>query len=156
MPGTMSKVPTDLTPMWRDVAALMLNSTRKTFEVGGRPGRWQALKRGGPAMLRRSGGLLRTLRAEVSPFSATVVMGEGVPYAKIHQYGGTIPHPGSSKFQRFIVEGKWISTNFTRPHPIVMPPRPYLLFQAEDIEAIGQMAMGYIVNFMNTNKERIA
>ena len=56
-----------------------------------------------------------------------------VPYAKIHNEGGTIHHPGSDKLQAFLAEGEdmpiggdIIFRRGTKAHDIVIPKRKYL------------------------------
>jgi phage gpG-like protein len=56
-----------------------------------------------------------------------------VPYARIHELGGTINHPGGTHYM--MVGGRSVFVNkakgqamglpTTKPHPIVMPARPY-------------------------------
>lgn len=55
-----------------------------------------------------------------------VASGGNIPYAAIHEYGGTIHHPGSNKFQAFEVGGSMVFTNKTAPHDITMPERSYM------------------------------
>lgn len=55
-----------------------------------------------------------------------VASGGNIPYAAIHEYGGTIHHPGSDKLQVFEVGGKTVFTNHTAAHDIVMPERSYM------------------------------
>lgn len=78
-------------------------------------------------------------------------------YAAIHHYGGTINHPGgtayvivgrrSAKFSRgqakFIsnrraseLEAAGVEVRRTRPHPITIPARPYVVIQDEDLVEI--------------------
>jgi phage gpG-like protein len=62
--------------------------------------------------------------------------GTRVPYAAIHEYGGTIQHPGGTAYivtrrgARFISNAEAETTRRqvrrTRPHPITIPARPYL------------------------------
>ena len=69
-----------------------------------------------------------------------------VPYAAIHQFGGTIEHPGSDKFQAFEIGGQWVYTHGTKPHPITIPARPYMMFQDADVEQIIQILGDKIVS----------
>ena len=60
--------------------------------------------------------------------------GSNVPYANIHEYGGTINHPGGTPY-KFIGDGKIVffkktdpraaKLKKTKPHSINMPARPY-------------------------------
>ena len=96
----------------------------------------------GEVLNHQTGQLARNIKA----LKAAILMGMTawkvavsllrVPYARIHEYGGIIHHPGSDKLQawrgapdasRF---GERISgmvfTRRTRPHDIPMPERSYL------------------------------
>lgn len=67
-------------------------------------------------------------------------VGTNVSYARIHEKGGVINHPGGTHYimtddgPRFLSEekalelrlqGKWVGV--TKPHTINMPPRPFML-----------------------------
>lgn len=78
----------------------------------------------------RTGALYRSIKANLVENPTSIygqVFSDGsVPYARIHEYGGTIQHPGSSKFQAWQGPAGWVFTHFTRPHPIPIPERSYL------------------------------
>lgn len=78
----------------------------------------------------RSGDLAAGIRpapSKIEGGKAIVgLMVVGVKYWAVHEYGATINHPGSSKFQRFGWRGNIVFTNYTRPHVIKIRPRPYL------------------------------
>ena len=78
----------------------------------------------------RSGALYRSIKANLVENPTSIygrVYSDGsVPYARIHEYGGTIQHPGSSKFQAWQGPAGWVFTHFTRPHAIPIPQRSYL------------------------------
>jgi phage gpG-like protein len=73
-----------------------------------------------------------------------------IPYARIHEFGGTINHPGGTKYYfgpdgdiRFLPNTARRFVGITKPHPIRMPARPYLApaiedFQREEIPVIFQ------------------
>lgn len=75
--------------------------------------------------------------------------GSSVVYAAIHEYGGSINHPGGTAYMG-IPNGKGLVTflkkagtypseaKFTKPHKITMPARPYLAPAIEDYKASGQ------------------
>jgi phage gpG-like protein len=67
----------------------------------------------------------------------TLSYGSKVPYAAIHEYGGTIAHPGSSKFQVFSIGNKTIYTRYTQPHSIGIPKRPYLAPAVKQMQGKG-------------------
>lgn len=65
--------------------------------------------------------------------------GSKVVYAAIHEYGGTINHPGSTKPQAWRnSEGKLvIRGRGTKPHPIKIPARPYFAPALKEFEKNG-------------------
>ncbi len=59
-----------------------------------------------------------------------------VPYTAIHNYGGTISHPGTSNgFGRKIK---------IRPHLIAIPARPFDQFTPDHEDQIGELVEGYL------------
>lgn len=102
--------------------------------------RWPARKRPdrGRATLVKTGKLRRSIRImKVTPSSVTV--GSSMPYASIHNFGGTIQHPGGSPYiflgnrivyirkttaARRLSEGKKV--NYTKPHAIKIPQRKFM------------------------------
>jgi hypothetical protein len=65
--------------------------------------------------------------------------GIAIPYARIQEEGGVIAHPGSDKFQAFLVgngggfsgglkQGSMVFTHKTKPHAIPIPEHPYMRF----------------------------
>ena len=50
----------------------------------------------------------------------------GVKYGMIHERGGVVQHPGSTKYQRFVWQGSLRHTHYTRPHAIRIPARPFI------------------------------
>jgi hypothetical protein len=81
----------------------------------------------------RSGDLRRTVKIIPARYRGSIVHGgiaAGSPkvlYARIHEQGGTIHHPGSvGKLQVFQAGGKTIFATRTKPHAIRIPARPYL------------------------------
>lgn len=77
--------------------------------------------------------------------------GAGVPYAKIHEFGGTINHPGgtayfmSSELGRavFVSNASALADGLprTRPHAIQMPERSYMRSGFEDRASSGVEAL---------------
>lgn len=80
---------------------------------------------------------------------ATITLDYGIdvneiPYARIHEYGGTINHPGGTKYYfgpdgdiRFLPNTARRFVGITKPHPIRMPARPYLAPAVEDFQREG-------------------
>jgi phage gpG-like protein len=103
-----------------------------------------------------------------------VYVGTNVLYAAIHHFGGTINHPGGTPYMHFggndivflrkssaFEAGKktkqqkgirkirkgmksGIEIKFTKPHPINMPARPFLMLQAEDYKRIDNIMKKHI------------
>lgn len=61
--------------------------------------------------------------------------GSKVIYARIHEEGGTINHPGSSKRQVWMSGGELVVTRKTKPHQITIGARPYLAPALEDYKS---------------------
>lgn len=64
-----------------------------------------------------------------------VEYGSKVIYAAIHEYGGTINHPGSTKRQAWYSDGQLVVTHKTKPHQITIDARPYLAPALEDYKS---------------------
>lgn len=143
--GTLPQVNTDLTPAFETISDIMFNSVLDNFLFGGRPDKWQNLKEFGvvssyESHLRKSGDLINAIQKGFDSQSATVgIDTDVIPYAAIHNFGGTIKHPGSKKFQVFSYGDSIIFTHGTKPHDIDIPARPYMLFQEEDKTKILQI-----------------
>jgi phage gpG-like protein len=140
----------------RKIADLMYKSVGQNFSVGGRPTAWPPLKTGGPSFLGgKQGGIFRAIRKSNTANTATVGLSTSqIRYARIHQFGGTIQHPGSSKFQVFMWKGRKVFTWFTKRHKIPMRQRTFLLFQDEDVKAINALVTGAIFSApQRTNKK---
>ena len=123
----------DLTDVFAECEQLMLQSVRQNFFAGGRPNTWAPLKKTGePSHLYKSGKLVEQIGSHHGADFAEVYVSD-VPYAAIQNFGGTIHHPGSTKFQAFQIGDKWVYTHGTQPHEIDIPARPFMLFQDEDV-----------------------
>lgn len=137
------------TSVFDDIGTILMMSQLKNFAVGGRPDQWPPSKRvlaSGGQTLVKSGALRDSGRiSDVGNDHVDVEWGRGLPYAAIHQFGGTINHPGSDKLQVFQIDGHTIFTHKTRAHKIDIPARPYLLFQEEDVRRIGEMLTSFII-----------
>ena len=86
----------------------------------------------------------------------TVTYGSRVPYARIHEYGGTIRHPGGTPY--FIKNGELIFVRKrnpiaarlpkTKPHPIRIPARPYLTPALREFEQSGKREFSEKIKFI--------
>lgn len=81
----------------------------------------------------RSGRLHRSIQQEVEADTGDGIVGTELVYGPIHEYGGTINHPGGTPY-RFIfgrpvflrkATGAGKNTSVTKPHVIRIPARPY-------------------------------
>jgi len=94
------------------------------------------------SLMFRSGALMRSIRRTKTTANSAVIQAGGshVPYAEIHNEGGTIKHPGGTAY--FAQDGKAIFVSNdtassyeykynrkmkrTKPHPIPIPKRQYM------------------------------
>ena len=132
--GTLPKVNTNFEPQMEQIADLMYRSVQENFLSGGRPNQWAPLQPLGEiSHLMRNGNLFENIQLRWNDKEAVVWVDTArVPYAAINNYGGTIKHPGSEKFQVFDYMGGTVFTHGTKPHNINIPARPFMLFQEED------------------------
>lgn len=124
-------------------------SIDENFIRQGRPKRWKPLKRStikkrrlkqqtGTKILQASGGLATSITGNVR--GNKIILGSPKEYARIHNEGGTIRHPGGTKYAhvgpgevRFLRKSATKFDGITKPHNIKIPARPFLLFQKKDI-----------------------
>ncbi|HEX7732425.1 MAG TPA: hypothetical protein VF415_07240 [Rhodanobacter sp.] len=116
----------------------------------------KASKLSGNPLNRRSGRLSSSVhpvsQSTADTISAGAGGGAGVPYAKIHEYGGTIHHPGGTAFfisqllggrAFFVSNASAIASSLprTKPHDIPMPERSYMRsgFRDEAPSGIAQL-----------------
>ena len=132
-------------PVMETIGDLAAESIQKNFAVGGRPGKWKALKYRSGSPLRDSGVLMNSIAA--GPATASVVqVGTGEKYAAIHNFGGSTgprvirPKKGKALF--------WPGA----AHPVkevhhpgsVIPQREFMLLQKEDIELFKKMLAEWV------------
>jgi len=128
-------------PLFAIVANRLRNDTMRNFREGGwYPGKWPMSRRAagmtrGRTLVQR-GTLSRSISARSGAGFAKV--GTSVKYARIHQFGGTINHPGGTPYittgRAFAGSVSWLKkdgdyppgTKFTRAHQIPIPARPFL------------------------------
>ena len=87
-------------------------------------------------------GNISDLRIEGSTITVDYgIDADVIPYARIHEYGGTINHPGGTKYYfgpdgdiRFLPNTARRFVGITKPHAIRMPARPYLAPAVEDFQ----------------------
>ena len=150
----------DTKPLMRAIAGDMQASSRKNFDAQGRPG-WQGLEPGTMAQRGRKGkwpgrilqvsGLLRKLQSASDEKAA--IVGTNLVYAKTHQYGARINHPGGTAYIPTKRGNIWISNkdpraarlNRTKPHTITVPARPFLSLQRDEVDAIQERAAKFFL-----------
>lgn len=157
------------------IAGLIESAIDKNFDVGGRwdgkgtdffsggSQKWKERskntlstykksKRGIRPTLIRTGTLKRQI--EVIGIGNKIKISANSPYAKIHQYGGDINHPGGTaylgsyfisnkKASSLISKGREIKR--TKPHKIYIPPRPYLTITPDDLKEIKELIKKNII-----------
>ncbi len=129
-------------------------SVKRNFAVGGRPTKWAPLsiayasqKRGGK-ILNASGRLAGSIHYEADNDSATV-MTDKLPYARIHNFGGrTKPHEikaRNKKSLRFMAGGVPVMRKKVNHPGSIIPARPYMVLQDQDITTFGEMITAFLV-----------
>lgn len=126
----------DLRPVMREAAAIIKNSVRENFEVGGRP-KWapsfRAKTEGGMTLV-RSGILERSIQSHYDAHSA--IVGTNLEYAAIHHFGGTTkPHVIRARDKKALMFFDGNTPIYRRAvnHPgSKIPARPFLLVQPQD------------------------
>lgn len=120
-------------------------------------------KLSGQVLNKRTGHLQQSIQQKVdetpNEITGTVYSAGDVKYAAIHEYGGTIHHPGGTAYYFNERLGKMVflsnktaaSFNFprTKPHDIVMPQRSFMrtsLAENEDhiVKVLTEAAVGGI------------
>lgn len=151
-------------PLMRNLAAVMHQAVMDNFDTGGRPA-WVPLA---PATVRykKEAGRERPLimnnhlRGSITSYydNDSALVGSNLPYARIHQEGGTITQPPrtQSTFHKVRKDGsvkrqfvKKSQSNSERIHhvgtrKITIPARPYLQLTDADRQKIRQVVMQYL------------
>lgn len=133
--------------VWDSVSDILLQSVTENFLQGGRPDKWipsqRAMKEGGKTLI-QSGALMASgMVSERTDTSVSVTWGVGLDYALIHQFGGVIKHPHMRrKVLKSGKKGKFAQVEGGE-YEIVIPARPYVMFQAEDIDRITTVFQEY-------------
>jgi phage virion morphogenesis protein len=97
--------------------------------------RWKANTQGTPTLY-QSGALSRSIDYAVT--GSQVIVGSGLVYSAIHQYGGTIV-PRDADALAFM-----IGNAFVRVQKVVMPARPYLGVSNDNASEIVDVAARFI------------
>jgi phage gpG-like protein len=115
------KLGRDPTPVLKAMGTTFLSITMGNFKAANgdyRPLTWKPKYGGAPATLQKSGTLSRAFHLSVSRTLATVA--NPMPYAAIHQFGGTI-QPKTKKFLA------WMGADGVKlvRKSVTIPPRPF-------------------------------
>ena len=124
------------------ISVSFLAITDDNFDMQGRPA-WAGLS-AAYLKVRKQGKILSQsgqLRDSIQTFHSDTEAGlsSNLPYSAIHQFGGTIKHPGGTRYQ-VIGSGMAVfvsnafsgpTTGVTKAHDILMPARPYLPMDAD-------------------------
>jgi phage gpG-like protein len=142
------------TPAFQGMGRVLLSGLQLRFRKGVAPDgtAWKKSRRviesGGQTL--RDKGILRNSFSYVATGNS-VTIGTNVIYAAIHHFGGTIRHPGGTRFVLVDGEARFVSNSFmgpvhglTKPHPIPMPARPILGASKSDIEGLLKSLQGHI------------
>lgn len=121
------------------LARLIRESTRERVLAGGPApdgSAWKPNRAGLTPILNRSGALARSIDYAVSGMQA--VIGSGLIYAAIHQFGGTIV-PKSASALVFSVGNRLFSVK-----KVTMPARPYIGLSGDDRSEMLQAVAAYV------------
>lgn len=118
-----------------EVGAQRIRGTASvSITTGAQSGKNHKPSRPGTPPNEESGGLRAGIKTrDAGPLMVEVI--SDARYAAIHEFGGTIQHPGGTPY--FIRDGKAVFVSkggygafhtlpLTKPHAIVMPKRPYM------------------------------
>ncbi len=151
----------NLNPVLRDFGEHMRRSVEKDFQKGGDPP-WKKSKKAKGKTLIASAVLKNSITPDL--IRGGIVIGTNVPYAAIHQFGGTIPAhkvtagPGkvlpipiagatliSAKTGR-AMKGQAVIFRMSAQIPeITMPARPFLVFHDKNIDYFHRSLKAYVV-----------
>lgn len=136
----INKVIKELSSFTKDVAILAADLFDQNFEresffgQAWKPSQYVKAKRQGGKLLQKSGRLRRSIKYQFK--GNNIVFTSNVPYAEIHNQGGTINHPGGTAYFYNKNKGEtiWVSNrkavgkNYprTKKHNIDMPKRQFI------------------------------
>jgi len=143
-------------PGLKIMGEIVRTSVIRNFEVGGRPGKWKALrastlrrKRGGRILVQQgfAGGLMGSIHARVA--GERVLIGTNKVYAAVHQFGAKKGSFGTVVAQ---VRAHTRLGRTVRAHRRRMripwgdiPARPFLMVQDEDWREMREALGDYII-----------
>ncbi len=135
MLGALARRARDLEPVRRDFAEYLVGSVKRNFEAGGRPRPWPPsarARRHGDKTLINTGRLRASISWRVR--GNAVLVGTNLAYAPAHQFGvrkritqRVRAHARRTRTGRVVA----VRAHTRRIH-MRLPPRPFLVVQAED------------------------
>ncbi len=128
----------EIRPALAQIGQMLVDSVQENFERGGRPEKWPRSKKPRGKTLIKEGDLMGSINWKVHGNEA-VSVGTDRKYGAIHQFGGVI-RPKSGKYLTFRIGDRWV-----RKKEVTIPPRPYLVVQAEDMEEIKDILLEHIL-----------
>lgn len=151
----------DLSPLMAELAAELLQSTRRRFETESAPEgqSWPPLSKGtlkqrgqNARALRKSGRLYQSIHARAGKDEALV--GTNVVYAAIHQFGGEVQHFARSQVQAVNASGRFTKKRKTNrrerrvtigEHAVTIPARPFFGVSSRDRDDLADGMRRYLV-----------
>ncbi len=152
-----------------EIGILMMASVQKNFEEQGRPDKWIPLSPMTIAMrrskdkssikiLQDTGRLRNSIGYKVTNDGTGVAVGTNVEYGKSHQYGDTMHIPSRTivpkiaKVLRFVINGKVVFAKKVKQkaRTAIIPRRPFLLFQNDDLQDIRGVLIENLENEVNS------
>lgn len=140
----------DVRPVLRAMGTTLMSITMGTFNSVGaqdRPAAWPPKRDGSPSNLQsRNPVLSKSFFLTVTENSA--IVGNPMPYAAIHQFGGVIKPKAGNKWLRFQINGNWYTVA-----SVTIPARPFFPIvngaftprAGERIAAAGQRALNKLL-----------
>jgi phage gpG-like protein len=99
---------------------------------------------GGTSILFASGALSRSIDYIAGP--ASIIVGSGLVYARIHQEGGTIKPKNGEALKFWWQSGGFV--NFAVVKQVTMPARPYLGLSADNQDEIIQATEDWLFSLV--------
>ncbi len=145
-------------PAMKEIGIMLAGRIQGNFRTGGRPP-WapsrRAIKESGQTLL-KTGRLMKSVSTPEITAEA-ITFGSNLPYAAIHQFGGTIEIPARSslyrqnrvtrgpnkgRFRRGTTQGRGFTT---KAYTIHMPARPYVVFGDQEFQDAGAIALSHLL-----------
>ena len=156
--GTLPEIEEiDFSDAMKKIGEYMVKSIQRTFLQAGRPEAWVALRGVQETPLISSGRLFKSINFKADARSVEISTGSGIPYARIHQFGGRVPISDKSRgffwfmFKQTGAE-KWKYMALSKQASFKIPARPYMEFQDSDIVFIKETLLGHAYKLIKSQK----